>query len=93
MVELDSSRRKRSAQHAITPAPAGHEVGRLVHLLHAARHRARTLPAITSSAADTIACAPEPQTRLTVRAGMLTGKPALMAACLAGFIFAPAWIT
>jgi hypothetical protein len=43
-----------------------------------------------SCAADTIAWAPEPQTRLTVNAGVVTGKPACTAAWRAGFILAPA---
>ena len=50
-------------------------------------------PSITSCAALAIACAPEPQTRLTVSAGTSTGTPPLMAACRAGFILLPAWIT
>src|SRR5262249_53488630 len=41
----------------------------------------------------TMACAPEPQTRLTVRAGVVTGSPAWTAACRAGFILVPAWTT
>src|SRR6516225_5929019 len=51
------------------------------------------LPSAISWAADTIAWAPEPQTRLTVSAGVVTGKPACTAACCAGFIFVPAWTT
>jgi len=47
------------------------------------------MPVHTSSAALTIRCAPEPQTRLTVSAGTSTGKPAPMPACRAGFIFTP----
>ena len=35
-----------------------------------------TLPSRISCAAETIACAPEPQTRLTVIAGTVTGSPA-----------------
>src|SRR5262249_2213161 len=50
-------------------------------------------PREISCAAETIACAPEPQTRLTVSAGMLTGSPAWTAACRAGFILLPAWTT
>ena len=50
-------------------------------------------PSITSCAAATIACAPEPQTRFTVIARTLTGTPPPIAACRAGFIFVPAWIT
>ena len=50
-------------------------------------------PSMISCAAETIACAPEPQTRFTVIAGTSTGMPPPMAACLAGFIFVPAWIT
>ena len=50
-------------------------------------------PSMTSCAALAIACAPEPQTRLTVMAGTSTGTPPLMAACRAGFILLPAWIT
>ena len=46
-----------------------------------------------SWAAEAIACAPDPQTRLTVMAGALSRNPALMAAWRAGFIFAPAWTT
>ncbi|MNT86172.1 hypothetical protein D3C72_2264290 [compost metagenome] len=40
-----------------------------------------------------MAWAPEPQTRLTVIAGTETGSPAPMAACRAGFMRLPAWIT
>jgi hypothetical protein len=40
--------------------------------------------------ADTIACAPEPQTRFTVIAGTDTGNPAWMVAWRAEFILAPA---
>jgi hypothetical protein len=40
--------------------------------------------------ADTIACAPEPQTRFTVIAGTDTGNPAWIAAWRAEFILAPA---
>src|SRR5258707_3627468 len=50
-------------------------------------------PAIICCAAVTIACAPEPQTRFTVIAGTDTGTPPLIAACRAGFILLPAWIT
>src|SRR6059036_1313047 len=39
------------------------------------------LPSQISCAADAIACAPEPQTRLTVIAGTATGMPPLIAAC------------
>ena len=46
-----------------------------------------------SCAAVTIACAPEPQTRLTVIAGTSTGTPPSIAACRAGFILLPAWMT
>src|SRR5262249_25952377 len=41
----------------------------------------------------TMACAPEPQTRLTVSAGIVTGNPAWTAACRAGFILVPACTT
>src|SRR5262245_39183828 len=51
------------------------------------------LPNEISCAAETMACAPEPQTRLTVSAGIVTGSPAWTAACRAGFIFVPAWTT
>ena len=47
-------------------------------------------PAAICWAAETIACAPEPQTRFTVIAGTETGNPAWMAAWRAGFILAPA---
>src|SRR2546422_7043418 len=50
-------------------------------------------PSQISCAADAIACAPEPQTRLTVIAGTATGTPPLSAACRAGFIRLPAWTT
>src|SRR5215467_6449526 len=50
-------------------------------------------PREISCAAETMACAPEPQTRLTVSAGVLTGSPAWTAACRAGFILLPAWTT
>ena len=50
-------------------------------------------PRIISCAALATACAPEPQTRLTVIAGISTGTPPWMAACRAGFILLPAWIT
>ena len=52
-----------------------------------------TLPSQISCATDAIACAPEPQTRLTVIAGTATGTPPLIAACRAGFMRFPAWIT
>ena len=48
------------------------------------------LPSAISCAAYTIAWAPEPQTRLTVSAGVVTGKPAWTAACRAEFILVPA---
>src|SRR5262249_23875739 len=51
------------------------------------------LPREISWAAETMACAPEPQTRLTVSAGVVTGSPAWTAACRAGFILVPAWTT
>ena len=41
---------------------------------------ALALPSRISCAADTIACAPEPQTRFTVMAGTVTGRPAWTAA-------------
>ena len=47
-------------------------------------------PDMISWDADTIACAPEPQTRFTVIAGTDTGNPAWMAAWRAGFILVPA---
>lgn len=50
-------------------------------------------PSQTSCAAEATACAPEPQTRLTVSAGLSTGMPAFIAACRAGFILLPAWMT
>ena len=50
-------------------------------------------PAAISCAAETIACAPEPQTRLTVMAGTSTGAPPPIAAWRAGFILLPAWTT
>src|SRR5260221_3936813 len=40
-----------------------------------------------------MACAPEPQTRFTVIDGTDTGTPPAMAACRAGFILFPAWMT
>src|SRR5262249_21355891 len=46
-----------------------------------------------SCAAETMACAPEPHTRLTVSAGPVTGSPAWTAACRAGFILVPACTT
>src|SRR3954470_22655897 len=39
-----------------------------------------TDPTRISCAADTIACAPEPHTRFTVKAGTVTGRPACTAA-------------
>jgi len=48
------------------------------------------LPSAISCAADTIAWAPEPQTRFTVSAGVVTGKPAWTAAWRDGFILVPA---
>src|SRR5262249_13626520 len=54
---------------------------------------ASMLPSAISCAAETIACAPDPQTRLTVSAGMVTGRPACTAACRAGFILLPACTT
>ncbi len=50
-------------------------------------------PSQISCAAEAIACAPEPQTRLTVIAGTATGTPPLIAACRAGFMRLPAWMT
>src|SRR5690348_14146471 len=50
-------------------------------------------PSRTSCAAVTIACAPEPQTRLTVMAGTETGSPPRTAAWRAGFMRLPAWTT
>src|SRR5258708_22986615 len=52
-----------------------------------------TWPSQISCAAVAIACAPEPQTRLTVIAGTATGTPPLSAACRAGFMRLPAWMT
>lgn len=43
----------------------------------------------TSSAALAMACAPDPQTRLTVTAGTCTGRPPPMAAWRAGFTWPP----
>jgi hypothetical protein len=40
-----------------------------------------------------MAWAPEPQTRFTVIAGTETGNPPPIAACRAGFIRLPAWMT
>ena len=54
---------------------------------------ASTWPSQISCAAVAIACAPEPQTRLTVIAGTATGTPPLIAACRAGFMRLPAWMT
>src|SRR5262249_22102508 len=51
------------------------------------------LPSAISCAAETIACAPEPHTRLTASAGVVTGSPACTAAWRAGFILLPAWMT
>src|SRR5262249_23962372 len=51
------------------------------------------LPREISCAEETMACAPEPQTRLTVSAGVVTGSPAWTAAWRAGFILVPAWTT
>src|SRR6202162_1592222 len=51
------------------------------------------LPSAISCAAETMACAPDPQTRLTVSAGVDTGSPAWMAAWRAGFILLPACTT
>src|SRR5262249_11233490 len=51
------------------------------------------LPSAISCAAETMACAPEPQTRLTVSAGTVTGRLAWTAACRAGFILVPACTT
>src|SRR5476651_1574172 len=50
-------------------------------------------PDAISWAAETMDCAPEPHTRLTVIAGTETGRPASMADWRAGFILLPAWIT
>ena len=57
------------------------------------RLRRRSWPSQISCAAVTIACAPEPQTRLTVIAGTETGRPPSIAAWRAGFIRLPAWMT
>src|SRR5262245_38453760 len=43
-----------------------------------------------ASTAWTTACSPDPQTRLTVSPGILAGRPALIPACRATFIPAPA---
>jgi hypothetical protein len=76
------------AQHAVVelavaqpvaPPPPRDEVKRLIHVLHAAR-KTSILPSAISCAADTMACAPEPQTRLTVSGGVVTGSPAWTAA-------------
>src|SRR5450631_2337327 len=79
--------------HAVTPTLAVHQIWRAVHVLHAAAIATSLSPAAISSAADRIACAPEPQTRLTVRAGIETGSPPPMEAWRAGFILLPAWMT
>ena len=50
-------------------------------------------PAAICWAAVTTACAPEPQTRLTVIAGTDTGTPPPIAAWRAGFMRLPAWMT
>src|SRR5438128_569617 len=50
-------------------------------------------PGQISCAAEAIACALEPQTQLTVIAGTATGTPPLIAACRAGFMRLPAWMT
>ncbi len=50
-------------------------------------------PSQISCAADAVAWAPDPQTRLTVSAGTPTGMPPPIAAWRAGFIRLPAWIT
>src|SRR5258706_6880149 len=52
-----------------------------------------TPPSMISCAAETIAWAPEPHTRLTVRAGTVTGRPPRTAAWRAGFILVPACTT
>jgi hypothetical protein len=52
-----------------------------------------SMPSVTSCAAEAMACAPEPQTRLTVIAGTSTGIPPSTADCRAGFILLPAWMT
>jgi hypothetical protein len=52
-----------------------------------------SMPTMISCAAETIAWAPEPHTRLTVIAGTSIGMPPLTADCRAGFILLPAWIT
>ena len=52
-----------------------------------------TKPSMISCAAEAMACAPEPQTRFTVMAGTSTGSPPWIAACRAGFILLPAWMT
>ena len=70
------------------------QIGRAVHVLHAARDaRIDVAEPTISCAAETIACAPEPQTRLTVIAGTSTGSPPPIAAWRAGFILLPAWTT
>src|ERR1700752_2218617 len=51
------------------------------------------LPSRISCATETMACAPEPQTRLTVIAGVVTGNPAWTPAWRAGFFFSPACTT
>jgi hypothetical protein len=47
-------------------------------------------PSIASCAADAAACAPEPQTQLTVFAGTFMGMPPLTADWRAGFMLVAA---
>ncbi|WP_425267409.1 hypothetical protein [Cupriavidus lacunae] len=75
------------------PSAHPHQIGRLVHVLRAAGDRDRGVSAAISSEALAIAYGPDPHTRFTVSAGTCTGSPLPMAACRAGFILAPAWIT
>ena len=81
---------KLAVAHAIAPTGARDEIRREIHILHAAGDRDVDIAECNLLRADTIAWAPEPQTRLTVSAGVVTGKPAWTAACRAEFILVPA---
>jgi hypothetical protein len=79
--------------HAIAPAASVYQIGRAIHVLHPASDGGLGLtePDLLRRGDDGLA--PGPQTRLTVIAGTETGNPPPIAACRAGFMRIPAWMT
>ena len=67
-----ADRRRRPAGSRSAPCE---QVRRGVHVLHAARDDSSASPARISAAASMIDLMPEPQTRLIVVAGVVTGRP------------------